>query len=170
MCGGQQLRRRCMLAMFPTFAYADVAWTAEMLGGCVQQEEPVPDVDVGEPLPCAEPAGTDDAAHVTYLMQLPLGVLQPLQDVFVSTYEIKRAYTAEELRPSARHVLPNTQVATVFDVAVTRGLRVLGIAPAHRRNGKWTTPVAGERVYVGPSKLPLQEASVVCAPAQPRKR
>ena len=178
----------------PTYAFQTGGWTREQLAAPVQtghaaaaatpplstvradnaavlpQTTPLPK-QVAAPT-AADAVVHDSAPHFTYLMQLPAGTLDALQDSYVCTYEVKDVFGPAALAPSARSVLPDTQVATVYDAALRRGVRVLGIAPAHRRNGKWTTAIAGDppRVYVGPSKLPVQAASVFCAPPQPRRR
>ena len=87
--------------------------------------------------------------------------MEQLKDVYLSCYEVQRVYSAAELLPSARSVLPTLPTAVVYDVAVQRGISVRGIAPAHTRRGKFLhpTPDNTPRVYCGP-KTTYQAGSI----------
>ena len=79
-----------------------------------------------------------------------------LEDAYLSTYSVARVYHAIDLQPCAEHVLPGLQASKVYDAARSKGVNVLGIAPANISKGKFTVPLPGgaARVYCGPSKLP----------------
>ena len=182
--GNSRVTRRELLRMFalPTYAFAASTWTAEQLlrQACATRPQPPPPPPPlpvpAAPLPVVHQSScgsSDTSPHYAHVMRLPQADLDPLRDAYVCTYDVKVAYTSEQLQPTARAVLGDAvQVAAVFDAACARGIAVLGIAPAHRRNNKWTTSIPGDppRVYVGPSKLPLHAASVFCAPPTARKR
>ena len=154
------------MAALPVFAYSHIDdWIAEALAPI----EPAAKA-AAEAAAASAPVHTDSAQFV-HVMGLPDDTLAALRDAYMCTYDVKVVYVAADLQPSARAVLGDLQVAAVYDAATARGVRVLGIAPAHRRNNKWTVPIVDDpkRVYVGPSKMPLQEASVFFY-AEKRKR
>ena len=79
-----------------------------------------------------------------------------LDNAYVSTFETKTVIHGTELTTSATAQFPTMLAAAIFDLAKELELNVLGIAPAHKRRGKFTASIPGDphRVYCGPSKLP----------------
>jgi hypothetical protein len=110
-----------------------------------------------------------DSPHVASLKKLPVEAFNVFANVAMSTYEVRRPYMAEELRPCAVDVLPGVTAAVVYDFAVALGVPVLGVVPAHNRRGKWTVAVPGNppRVYAGPNKLPYEAATQFSPPVKP---
>ncbi len=112
-------------------------------------------------------------AHANHLAALPAHVWEQLQGAFVCSFELNGVYTADALTQSLEEDLCALAPAAmaVFQAARARGVHVLGVAPAHRRRGKWTPPIPGDppRVYAGPARPPFREATVF-SPVPSRKK
>jgi hypothetical protein len=104
--------------------------------------------------------------HVNSLQALAPEEFAVFSQTYMCTYEVRRAYAAAELLPRAVDVLPGVTAAVVYDYALSLGVPVLGLAPAHTRRGKWTVAIEGNppRVYGGPSKLPYEAATKFSPP------
>ena len=90
------------------------------------------------------------------------------QDAYLCSFEVSKAFTAAELAGGARATLGATApaLAAAFDAAALAGIRVLGVAPAHRRHGKWAHRIPGDppRVYVGPERRPARPGTLLSPP------
>lgn len=108
--------------------------------------------------------------HAAYLDTIGMHEWKQLEDVYVCSFETTEVYATSMLGPAelAQLALSAPAVTTVFQAAQARGVRVLGIAPAHKRRGKWTPPITGDppRMYVGPAKPPFREATVFSPPSK----
>lgn len=91
---------------------------------------------------------------------------EELQGVWLSSYDLKACWPAEQLQPSAAAVLPTLHAAKVYDAAVRTGVCPLGIAPANTRRDKYVFALPGNpvRVYAGLAKLPHQPATKYSIP------
>jgi len=101
-------------------------------------------------------------SHEMHLRSLKTEAFAPLVGVYLSSYEVKEAYPADVLAPSAVDKLPGVAVAAVYDEAVSRRMFPAGIVSAHNRRGKFVTPTPDNvgRVYAGPSKPPYADRTV----------
>ena len=123
---------------------------------------------VQTPLPSGRQTTQALSPHAAHLDTLSASEWKELQDAYVCSFETVEVYASSELEPSmiAQLAVSAPAATTVFQAAQARGIRVLGIAPAHKRRGKWTPPIAGDppRVYVGPAKPPFREATLFSPP------
>jgi len=139
------------MADFPTCA-RECAFDATAAGAalCVEPDVPME----------GREAAAEGAAKLPLACQ-PAAFFEELQAAWLSSYDLRAVHAAASLVPSARAVLPHLHASAVYDAAVAKGVRPLGIAPANCRGGKYAFAIAGNpaRIYAGLAKLPHQAAT-----------
>jgi hypothetical protein len=96
--------------------------------------------------------------HWNKIMALTDEDMSKLNAAYITSYELKTALTAQELKTSACAALGDSNsAAVVYDAAIARGFSPLGIAPAKQA---LKLPGNPPRVYAGAHRPHLQPVSI----------